>query len=165
MEDNKKQEQLELEETNMYVLFARMFASIAEEVEACCGEAGIRAVREGVRKFGEARGGSIADRARQMGHEVDLLHYLSCYDMGRSGYFSSADRVEEHEVEQTFDRCVFADTWMKDHTEKWGIHYCELIDPSIARGYNSRMECCHDKHFFKDGQCHFLFTMKEKEKQ
>lgn len=165
MEYQERQEQLELEETNMYVLFARLFACIAREAEASCGEAGLKAVREGVRRFGEERGANIAQRARQMGHQADLRHYLSCYDMGRSGYFSSADRVEADQVEQTFDRCVFAETWMKDHTEQWGIHYCELIDPSIARGYNCRMECCHDKHFFKDGQCHFLFTMKNEEKQ
>lgn len=163
MEGKRKQEQLELEETNMYVLFARMFACIAREVEESCGEKGIEAVREGVRKFGEDRGRNIALRARQMGHEADLLHYLSCYDMGRSGYFSSDDRVGEEEVEQTFDRCVFAETWMEDHTEQWGIHYCEVIDPSIAHGYCGQMECCHDRHFFKDGQCHFLFRMKQEE--
>lgn len=154
-------QQLELEETNMYVLFARMFASITKEVEARCGRDGVEAVREGVRQFGLERGKNIADRARQMGHEADLRHYLSCYDMGRSGYFNSEDRVEADEVEQTFDRCIFAETWMSDHTQQWGIHYCELIDPSIACGYDPRMECCHDRHFFKDGQCHFLFKMKD----
>ena len=34
---------LELEPVNMYVLFARMFADIAREVEADFGEAGIQA--------------------------------------------------------------------------------------------------------------------------
>lgn len=158
---NLGQEQLELEETNMYVLFARMFACITKEVEEHCGGEGVEAVREGVRKFGEERGRNIAGRARQMGHEADLLHYLSCYDMGRSGYFNSENRVEMDEVEQTFDHCIFAETWMNDHTEQWGIHYCELIDPSIASGYDQRMECCHDRHFFKDGCCHFLFKMKK----
>ena len=38
---------LELEPVNMYVLFARMFADIAREVEADFGEAGIQAVRRG----------------------------------------------------------------------------------------------------------------------
>ena len=165
MEKEYQQTELELEETNMYILFARMFACIAREVGEKFGDEGIRAVREGVRQFGEARGRNIAERARAMGHEADPFHYLSCYDMGRSGYFNSADRVTETEIEQDFDRCVFAETWMNDHTEEYGIHYCELIDPSIARGYNKQMECCHDEHFFDKGRCHFIFRMKDGEQE
>ena len=36
-----------------------------------------------------------------------------------------------------------------------------MIDPSIAEGYNEKFKCTHDKHFFKDGCCHFLFEMKK----
>ena len=145
MEKEYQQTELELEETNMYILFARMFACIAREVGEKFGDEGIRAVREGVRQFGEARGRNIADRASAMGHEADL--------------------VTESEIEQDFDRCVFAETWMNDHTEEYGIHYCELIDPSIARGYNKQMECCHDEHFFDKGRCHFIFRMKDGEQE
>ena len=68
---------LELEPVNMYILFARLFADIAREVEKSCGEKGIQAVREGVRIFGEKRGQDIARRARLMGHQCDAEHYLS----------------------------------------------------------------------------------------
>ena len=156
-----KDEKLELEEVDMYVLFAKMFAHITREVEAACGEAGVKAVREGVRKFGEERGRNIAERARQMGHEVTPEFYLSCYDMGRSDYFASEDTVSSDQVEQLFTQCVFAEQWMKDHDEKYGIHYCEMIDPAIAKGYHENFECIHDKHFFHDGCCHFLFRMKK----
>ena len=67
---------LELEPVNMYVLFARMFADIAREVEADFGEAGIQAVRRGVQRFGERRGRDIAHRAEVMGHANDAEHYL-----------------------------------------------------------------------------------------
>lgn len=159
MQENPQQTKLELEEVDMYVLFARMFAHITREVEAACGEKGVAAVRAGVRKFGEERGRHIARRAAAKGYTNDAEHYLSCYDMGRSGYFSSADQVGPGRVEQTFDRCVFAETWMRDGCEAQGIHYCQMIDPAIAAGYNPRFCCEHDKHFFADGQCHFVFTL------
>lgn len=152
-----KDRNLELEEVNMYVLFARMFAEITKEVEARFGEEGIEAVREGVRQFGLKRGQNIAARVKSMGHEVSPEHYLSCYDMGRSDFFTSEDRVTEDEVEQLFTQCVFADTWTKDGTEQYGIHYCQMIDPAIAEGFDPDFKCRHDKHFFSDGVCHFCF--------
>lgn len=161
---SEKDRDLELEPVNMYVLFARMFACITKEVEDAFGEEGVKAVREGVRVFGEERGRDIARRARLMGHEADARNYLSCYDMARSDYFVSENTIQDSTVEQHFSECVFADAFMKDGTERYGIHYCEMIDPAIAKGYNENFECLHDKHFFKDGCCHFLFQMKEQEK-
>ena len=157
----EKDENLELEPVNMYVLFAKMFAHITREVEKACGDKGVEAVREGVRPFGEERGRDIARRAKAMGHDVTPEFYLSCYDMGRSDYFTSEDQVNKETVEQNFTQCVFAEQWMKDHDEAYGIHYCQMIDPAIAKGYNEEFECIHDKHFFKDGCCHFLFQMKK----
>lgn len=151
---------LELEPVNMYVLFARMFACITKEVEDSFGEEGVNAVREGVRIFGEARGKDIARRACNRGHDTDAQNYLSCYDMARSEHFSSENDICQNTVEQTFTKCVFAEQFMKDGTERYGIHYCEMIDPAIAKGYNENFECTHDKHFFRDGCCHFLFEMK-----
>lgn len=154
---------LDLEPVDMYVLFARLFADIAREVDAVYGEEGIKVVREGVRKFGERRGKDIARRAALLGHKNDAQHYLSCYDMGRSDFFHSDNIIKEDSVEQVFDHCVFAETWEKDGDQKYGIHYCEMIDPAIAQGYNPCFACQHDKHFFKDGHCHFLFEMKEED--
>ena len=99
-----------------------------------------------------------------MGHANDAEHYLSCYDMGRTDYFYSEDDVKSHSVEQVFTKCVFAKTWTDDGDEKYGIHYCQIIDPAIACGYNEHLKCTHDKHFFKDGQCHFLFEMQDESK-
>lgn len=154
---------LDLEPVDMYVLFARLFADITREVEKAFGDAGIQAVREGVRIFGEKRGKDIARRAKLLGHENDAEHYLSSYDMGRSDFFSSDNIIKEKSVEQVFTQCVFAKTWQEDGDERYGIHYCEMIDPAIAHGYNPCFACNHDKHFFKDGQCHFLFEMKQEE--
>ncbi len=156
---------LDMEPVDMYVLFARMFADITEAVEKKFGAEGIEAVREGVKKFGNDRGKDIARRAKILGHENDLEHYLSSYDMARSDFFNSDDKINHEAIEQSFDKCVFAETWKKDGTEKYGIHYCQMIDPSIAEGYNPCMTCKHDKHFFTDGGCHFLFELDKDKKE
>ncbi len=156
-----KDEKLGLEPVNMYILFAKMFAHITREVEKACGEEGVKAVREGVRQFGLERGRDIARRAKLMGYPITPEFYLSCYDMERSGYFISECRITAEEIDQDLTQCIFADQWKKDGNEKYGIHYCQIIDPAIAEGYDPDFECIHDKQFFKDGCCHFLYRKKK----
>ena len=83
--DQQEQVSLELEEVDMYVLFARMFAHIARKVEQACGEKGIEAVRAGVRSFGEERGRHIAARAAAQGlSQRDGMHSRQTFFQGRT---------------------------------------------------------------------------------
>jgi len=88
---------------------------------------------------------------------------LPNYDMGRSDLFEYETEYVPNEIEQTFTRCPFGDTWKADGMEEYGILYCQMIDPSIAHGYNPNFEVVHDQYLVKDGQCHFRFQMKQKE--
>lgn len=45
--------------------------------------------------------------------------------------------------------------------EEYGILYCQMIDPAIAKGYNPNFEVEHDKYLLKEGHCHFRFQMKD----
>lgn len=146
---------------NMYILFARLFYHLAKEAEESFGEAGTEAVRRAVWNFGTERGRDIAERARMKGCPNDIEHYLSCYDMERSEYFKSEDTLRDGKIEENFTECIFAKTFSEAGMEKYGIHYCELVDPAIAYGYNKAMKCEHDAHFFQDGRCHFVFEMGE----
>lgn len=150
------------EPVSMYTLFARLFAHIAREVCDRFGEAGEEAIKSGVQAFGEERGRSIAERAMANGCEIDVRSYLSNYDMGRSNDFTAENTFGDNRVEQLFTQCVFADQWMKDGNEKYGILYCSVIDPAIAKGYSDDMECIHEKHIFKDGVCSFCFKLMKK---
>lgn len=158
MEERSK---LHSEPVSMYQLFAKMFAYLAKEVTERFGEEGEAAIRAGVQAFGEERGRDIAQRALANGLKNDPLNYLTSYDMERSDNFTCTDKYGEDQVEQLFTQCVFADQWMHDNTEKYGILYCDVIDPAIAKGYNENMECIHEKHFFKDNVCTFCFRMKK----
>lgn len=145
---------------SMYVLFAKMFCITARRMEERLGEEGLEIMAQAVREFGQERGKDIARRARENGNENDLEHYLGNYDMERSELFDYQDVYEDGAVHQVFNRCIFADTWMKEGRERYGRIYCENIDPSIAWGYNEMLMCVHDKMMYDDGECTFCFKMK-----
>ncbi|MFM1655635.1 L-2-amino-thiazoline-4-carboxylic acid hydrolase [Brevibacillus sp. B_LB10_24] len=164
---NQQEEKERLEPASMYSIMAKLFACVAKEVVDRFGEEGKAAVMEGVRVFGEERGREIAKRAAMVGEPNGIENYLPNYDMGRSTLFEYTTEMHPAVIEQNFTKCAFADQWRKDGMEEYGILYCKMIDPAIARGFNPNFEVVHDKYLLKnDGACHFLFQMKEdKEKE
>lgn len=153
----------DLEPVSMYQMFAKMFAHLAKEVVDEFGEKGAEAIKRGVWNFGVERGQGIAKRALARGKKNDSDNYLTSYDMDRSDEFESSDSYGDGYVEQVFTRCVFASQFQKDGMEKYGWLYCEMIDPAIAYGYNPKLKCIHDKHFFTDNVCTFCFKMDDQE--
>lgn len=149
-----------LEPVSMYHMFAKLFAHVSKSVIDRFGEDGRAAIAAGVDTFGEERGRDIARRAAAAGKANTVENYLTSYDMGRSELFVYEDVYGQGQVEQTFTQCPFADQWMQDGMEDYGIIYCEQIDPAIARGFNPELACVHDKHIFKEQVCHFCFHMR-----
>lgn len=151
-------------EHTVYALMAKLFASVAKPFVDTYGDAGRDAVREGVRTFGESRGGGIAERAAAKGLPNSIEHYLSSYDMERSELFEveTTFHKNKNEIEQAFTKCPFGQQWADDDTGEYGILYCQMIDPAIARGYHQDFEVVHDEYVLKEGVCHFRFQMPEK---
>lgn len=150
------------EPLTMYAVMAKMFAHITKSVVDRFGSPGQEAVMNGVAAFGAERGRDIARRASVNGLPNTMDHYLSNYDMGRSDLFEYETLFHPVEIEQTFTTCAFGDQWKKDGMGEYGILYCKMIDPSIAKGYNPNFEVIHDQYLLTDGNCHFRFQMKEK---
>jgi hypothetical protein len=146
----------------IYALMAKLFAQVSKVFVDEYGEDGQDAIREGVRTFGEARGEGIADRAKHMGEDTTIEHYLSNYDMGRSDLFEFESIFKPENIEQTFTKCPFGQQWADDDMHEYGILYCQMIDPAVAKGYNPDFEVEHDKYVLKEGVCHFNFKLAEK---
>lgn len=167
MKDQNEQQKINhdesLEPVSPYTIMAKLFAHLSKAVVDRFGEEGKDAVREGVRAFGEERGRDIARRAAAVGQKNDIENYLPNYDMGRSDLFEYETEYHPLEIEQNFTRCAFGDQWKADGMEEYGILYCQMIDPAIAKGYNENFEVVHDKYLVKDGHCHFRFQMKTPE--
>ncbi|WP_297862308.1 L-2-amino-thiazoline-4-carboxylic acid hydrolase [uncultured Acidaminococcus sp.] len=151
------------EPVSMFVLFARFFSILAKNLEKEFGAKGLEILKQSVIDWGVARGKDIARRAAQRGQKNDLAAYLPNYDMERSELFGYDTEYGKDEINQDFDRCVFAKTWMDAGEEKYGRIYCENIDPAICKGYNEDLECVHDHIMYKDHHCTFCFRMKKKD--
>ena len=153
----------ETENGTIYAWMAQLFAEVTKQVVDQYGDRGKEAVREAVRKFGEERGEGIAHRAAHLGFQNTIDHYLSNYDMGRSELFEFENVFTENNIEQTFTKCPFGEQWVEDGMGEYGILYCEMIDPSVAKGFNSDFEVTHDQYVIHEGVCHFHFSMNKKE--
>jgi len=148
----------------MFAIMAKLFAHIAKVmVETYDKQEGERAMMDSVGTFGEERGRDIARRAAAVGKPNTMENYLSNYDMGRSELFEYKTHFHPKEIEQSFTKCAFAEQWKKDGMEDYGILYCHMIDPSIAKGYNPNFEVVHDQYVLREGTCHFRFQMKDEE--
>ncbi|MBM7097592.1 L-2-amino-thiazoline-4-carboxylic acid hydrolase [Bacillus sp. H-16] len=156
--DKKK---LDQNEADIYSQMAGLFGQTAKSVVDEYGGRGKDAVREGVRTFGEARGKGIAERAAHLGQDNTIENYLSNYDMGRSELFEMETHHYPEVIQQTFTACPFGKQWADDNMGEYGILYCEMIDPSIAKGYNKDFEVDHDQYVLKEGVCEFKFKLKK----
>ncbi|RNA68570.1 L-2-amino-thiazoline-4-carboxylic acid hydrolase [Alteribacter keqinensis] len=156
-----EKKKLDQNEAVIYSQMARLFGQVAKAVVDVYGEKGKDAVREGVRTFGEARGKGIAERAAHLGQDNTIENYLSNYDMGRSKLFEMETHHSPEVIEQTFTACPFGQQWADDNMGEYGILYCEMIDPSIAKGYNKDFEVDHDQYVLKEGVCEFKFKLKK----
>ncbi|WP_026584362.1 L-2-amino-thiazoline-4-carboxylic acid hydrolase [Bacillus sp. J33] len=147
------------QDITIYALMAKLFAQVSKVVVDRFGEIGKDAVREGVRTFGEERGRGIAQRARSNGEENTRENYLTNYDMGRSELFTYTTEYKKDLIEQNFTGCPFGQQWADDDMHEYGILYCQIIDPAVAKGYNPKFEVEHDKYILKEGNCHFQFKL------
>ena len=152
-----------IESMNIYSIMAKMFAHISKKSVEAHGKAGEEAMMEAVRTFGEERGRDIARRAAAVREPNKMDNYLSNYDMGRSELFKFDTHFHPTEIEQTFTKCAFADQWKEDGMQEFGILYCHMIDPAVAKGFNPNFEVIHDQYILKEdeGVCHFRFQMKK----
>jgi hypothetical protein len=161
--DSIRNKKLDQSEAVVYGQMAKLFAQVAKAVVDKYGSRGEDAIREGVRTFGEARGKGIAERAAHLGQDNTIENYLSNYDMARSELFEMETNHYPEVIEQTFTKCPFGQQWADDGTGEYGILYCQMIDPSIAKGFNSDFEVDHDQYVLKEGVCDFKFKLQKKQ--
>ncbi|WP_216831330.1 L-2-amino-thiazoline-4-carboxylic acid hydrolase [Alkalihalobacterium elongatum] len=148
----------------IYSLMAKLFAQVTKAIVDVFGDEGKAAIKEGVRTFGAERGKGIAHRAAHLGKPNTIENYLSNYDMGRSDLFEFDNLFKPELIEQTFTKCPFGQQWADDNMHEYGILYCQMIDPAVAKGYNPNFEVEHDQYILKEGVCHFNFKLKENTK-
>ncbi len=130
---------------------ADLYYFVARRVIMDLGEAGERAVRQGLREFGLARGRAILAEVEAAGEEVNLANFLKHYNlpMGRAWRGERVTTPEASHDVVTF--CPFADQWQKRGGADIGQIYCEEVDPAIREGYSPRLRFTATQYLLRDG--------------
>lgn len=149
---------------SIYTLMANLFAETAKEVIESFGQEGEAAIRRAVRTFGRKRGAEMAQNVARDGKQANEINYLPYYDMARSELFECENSYEPGSLTQDFSKCIFARAFKESGLEKYGLIYCQEIDPAIASGYNPAFKCRHDKYLLQgDGSCLMTFSLEGEE--
>jgi len=116
---------------------AMTFAWLAQETIHRFGADGEKTILEGIRRYGERRGGRMAARARADGRPNDVSGYL-LYGELRFGETDNEFQVVQKTpyLEVHTKQCAWHSTWSKRGMLEYGRLYCQEIDCAIIRGFN-----------------------------
>jgi hypothetical protein len=116
---------------------ALLFAWIAESIIQAVGEEhGQPAVRKAVRRYGEERGGRMAQRAVKDGLKPDMTAYMAYGEwQAAPGSFDSAMVTAGETPRSHVFRCPWHQAWVNNGINETGRLYCLEIDESLGRGF------------------------------
>jgi hypothetical protein len=117
---------------------ALLFAWIAQAAVECAGqEQGQAAVRQAVRRYGEQRGGRMAQRAQADGQPLDMTRYMAYgeWQAALELFETEMDAIPEAPRSLVF-RCPWHQAWVENGVNEAGRLYCLEIDEALARGFN-----------------------------
>lgn len=116
---------------------AMLFAWLAQEATSRFGEDGKAAILDGVRRYGEQRGGRMAERARADGHPNDVLGFLLYGELPLAETTNEMNLTHRTpHVEVHAARCDWCDAWRERDVLESGRLYCQEIDYALMRGFN-----------------------------
>ena len=120
---------------------AVLFGVLAREVITLCPESGIEAIRSSVRKYGQQRGGRMAQRCLSSGDPLSPPNYQVYNERSsRPGQMNSvpAQRLPEYVIH--VKKCAWVDAWEKYDLLDYGKYYCLDIDKSLTSGFSPGYE-------------------------
>ncbi len=122
---------------------AMLFGWIAREVVQQAGQdKGERAIRQGVRRYGEQRGRRMALRALADGHALDMRSFMlygEWRDRGGDSHKQEMTDTTPHAKVQIHS-CSWNTTWEEESLIPYGRLYCLEVDEALVRGFNSELK-------------------------
>ena len=130
---------------------------LGREVTEAFGAAGEEAIRQGILKYGEARGRKIREEVLSRGLPLTVENLSKFYDLPLPlAWVSEKVRVEENHLEKKVTYCPFAEEWKRLGGEALGLIYCEQ-DLSMRRGYNPDFDLTQFTNVLSgDPHCHTI---------
>lgn len=130
---------------------ADLYYFVARRVILDLGEAGEKAVRQGLREFGLARGQAIRAEVEAAGEAVNLANFLKHYNLPMGRAWQGERTVTPEAAHDVVTFCPFADQWQKRGGADIGQIYCEEVDPAIREGYSPRLRFTAVQYLLRDG--------------
>ncbi len=142
---------------------AMLFAFLAKETLAECGEKAHDVLLEGVKRYGEQRGRRMARRAQADGQPLTVASYLAYGEwVAEPGDMDLRFPAYSPEVNMRNYQCPWYEEWAKRQLLDYGWYYCAVVDAAIARGFREDLvldilemrvkgeECCN--FYFRQSQ-------------
>jgi pyrroline-5-carboxylate reductase len=135
---------------------AILFSFIAKEVISSCGQVGINALKQAVRRYGKERGQRMAQRVIFHGDELSMEKFLA--------YGEWIPASEMMVVKTTpnlithVKRCPWVDAWKQENILEFGRIYCTEIDEALVDGFNPDLTLkIHSTLSFGANNCEFEY--------
>ena len=122
---------------------AMMFAFLSRAAIEAKGEAGRKAVQDGMMRYGRERGARMAERARAAGDPVDLWTNQA-YGEWKPDYAGQMEfgMLRSEPTYQTYiAKCAWCDAWKKYDILEYGREYCVHVDEAVYDGFGCGAVC------------------------
>ncbi len=138
---------------------AILFGFIAKEIISYCGQVGINALKQAVRRYGKERGQRMAQRVICHGDELSMENFLAYGEWipGSELMVSNVVKTTPNLITHV-QRCPWVDAWKQENLLKFGKIYCTEIDEALVEGFNSDLTLkIHSTLSFGDKFCEFEY--------
>jgi hypothetical protein len=129
---------------------ADLYWFVARRVITELGEAGERAVRQGLREFGLARGEAIRAGADASEEEIDLAAFIRHYDLPMARAWQGESTTTARQKDSIVTFCPMAEQWRARGGPEIGQIYCEEVDGAIREGYSPDLHFTASQFILRD---------------
>jgi len=116
---------------------AILFGFISKEIYSSCGQVGIDALKQVVKRYGKERGQRMAQRAIFHGDELSMENFLAYgeWTPGSEPMVNNVMKTTPNLITHV-ERCPWVDSWEQENILKFGKIYCTEIDEALVEGFN-----------------------------
>jgi hypothetical protein len=146
----------ELTATHHALLLADLARAAAEQAGTKDGEA---AIRKAVRRYGEERGGRMAQAAQADGQPLTMAAFMAYGEWALPPGEQGSDKWQEgQDVHSRVHQCPWHQAWESSGLLPYGRLYCLEIDAALARGFNPDLTLEVNRTLANDGEpCEFVY--------
>lgn len=158
-----KLEEIDKSLSSMDRVFGLIYLHLTRPAFEKLGLEGERAVRNGLRAYGQFRGDRLRNWHLKEGLPINmesLLRYWDISSVRTSGCYADDAVFSPYYVEHPATNCSFFDVCKETDFTHYGYTYCDEIHQEICMAYQPRASVeIHENLMKGDSRCHFKWMM------